>query len=292
MLTQEERFLTGLSALEELTQHDGKPRDFSEKLEKFLERSTPQANPFTSVPPAPDGIYLPTLQELISKHGPFSPGCAILGVCEDGLPILLDLNQPTSGALVVSGDPHTGKTRLLRSILASAGLMNSPFELQAWVYASQPEEYRHLVDSTLAPQVIQRRPQAIHQCIDQLLDLANQRLLDKRGGPTILFIVDDLADFICQLDDESYWAFEWIARIGPQLRLWTIAALSTKTLDWVDDEALGCFPTRALLDVASPLHLQRLAGEAHPHLPALARGFQFCLPYQDHWMPVWMCDPG
>lgn len=292
MLTQEERFLAGLSALEELTQHDGKPRGFSEKLEKFLERSPRQSPAFPSVPPAPAGIYLPSLQELISRYSPFSPGCVILGICEDGLPIVLDLNHPTSGALVVSGDPHSGKTRLLRSILASAGLMNSPLELQAWLYTSQPEEYRHLVYSTLAPQVIQRRPKAIRQWIDQLLDLANQRLLDQSAGPTILILVDDLADFIYQLDEESYWAFEWIARIGPQLRLWTIAALSTHSLEWVDDEALGCFPTRALLDIASPLHLQRLAGEAQPGLPALARGHQFCLPYQDHWMPVWICDPG
>ncbi len=78
--------------------------------------------------------YLPAppanLRTIIQETGPFPAASVILGVCEDGLPFMLDLLDHSSGSLLVAGDRRTGKTTLLKTMLASAAYINNPQEVR------------------------------------------------------------------------------------------------------------------------------------------------------------------
>jgi hypothetical protein len=93
---------------------------------------------------------IPSLAGLIRKIGPQPPYSALVGLCEDGLPFLLDLSDPVPGAVLIAGDPSSGKTRLLQSLLASVGVFSGPQELSYTLITSRPQENALLQDSLTA----------------------------------------------------------------------------------------------------------------------------------------------
>ena len=67
-------------------------------------------------------------------------GSLLLGLAEDGLPVLLDLYDPAPGPLLVAGDGGSGKTAFLQSLARAAGLQDSS-DIQFGVITPFPEEW-------------------------------------------------------------------------------------------------------------------------------------------------------
>ncbi|MGE5223281.1 MAG: FtsK/SpoIIIE domain-containing protein, partial [Omnitrophica WOR_2 bacterium] len=74
------------------------------------------------------GFYVstPNLQSMMEEIYPLPEKRILVGACEDGLPVLMDLSDPALKSIAVVGDPSSGKTRFLQSILLSASLNNRP----------------------------------------------------------------------------------------------------------------------------------------------------------------------
>ena len=61
-----------------------------------------------------------TLASSIAQPAGLPGGSLMLGLAEDGLPVLLDLYDPAPGPLLVAGDGGSGKTALLQSLARAA----------------------------------------------------------------------------------------------------------------------------------------------------------------------------
>lgn len=72
---------------------------------------------------------LPLYQQLIEQEPQFPPVTAILGLAEDGAPLLIRLPSPDVAHILVAGANGAGKTTLLYSIVASLALAGEPDEI-------------------------------------------------------------------------------------------------------------------------------------------------------------------
>jgi hypothetical protein len=173
---------------------------------------------------------LPSLSELFATHPDLPAQNAILGVCEDQLPMLLDLHDPSPGSVLVVGDERQQQLDLLRMVVMSVVLRNSPRGVQFIVFSHLPDAWWDWVEE----QGFDRyclgvlgvdTPEAM-DWIQQLTDWTEQRRTGQRTGPPVILLLDTL-NFIPKLALDLRLNFELLVQEGPQARIWPIAAIST-----------------------------------------------------------------
>jgi len=232
----------------------------------------------------------PSLQSVLSESIFFPPSSVLLGSCEDGVPLHLDLTNPAAGSLLICGDPGSGKSRLLSAILTSAAWLNSPEQVSYYLLVRKTDEFSDLADPDHC-QAIQAtdKPQAA-ELIKELLEEIEIR---KRGvpGPAIVLAIDDLANLLRTLDDSGFSDLYRLVRHGPRMQVWTIATLSTRYLQWIDRRMLDAFRTHLLGSTTDALVARRLAGDIEQFLQSLTAGQQFGVCFRGEWVKFWVCAP-
>jgi len=288
MLTMEERLLATLNALE-LSSGDGE--DTADLAKLFnLQPSPPILLPGQETGTDADAPV--SLDTLLQERTGFTRGSVVIGVCEDGLPFVLNLNNDPPASILIAGDPGSGKTRLLRAILVSAMVINQPEDVNFCVVTPAPQEYADLVHTDHCSGLLRSRSLEARKLVNHLLEIADRRQYRDDHGPAQLLVIDDLADFVHGLDDAAYWGFEWLVRIGAQVRIWIIASQSSGSMSWLEDDLLEAFPLHVLGSLASQHDLLALTGSAYLDLQPLARGRQFYVPCDDTWLRIWLCESG
>jgi len=270
--------MIGLRVLERL-KPKRKNRQESEKLDWEL----PSAEiPYESPP---------SLQELLQHLDPISPCSIVLGACEDGLPFLLDLNNPAPGALLIAGDPASGKTRLLRSILTSAVLLNRADDVSFFISAAQPVEYISLVEAPHLRNLVMPDEPALDHLISSLASTAEKRMHSGQALPACILVIDDLMALYRWVDENVLASFQWLLQYGPAARIWTLAAISSPDAGRMDEGLLAGFPTRLVGHIQSAQYGSYLSGSLRLDTTAIQSGTQFFVPFGEEWIPFWVVDP-
>jgi S-DNA-T family DNA segregation ATPase FtsK/SpoIIIE len=93
--------------------------------------------------PREDGEMV-RLLPLASRLGEIPRQAAVLGLDEEGVPLLLRLPSPEVGHVLVSGTTGSGKTALARSMVLSLALHNRQGEVQLVVIDPKGRGYESL----------------------------------------------------------------------------------------------------------------------------------------------------
>jgi len=167
---------------------------------------------------------LPTLQEVLANLPIQLPNVALLGICEDGVPLLLDLQNARLGSLLVVADDLRSSQHLLDIIRLSLTYQNRPHELQI-LWGSE----RSIPGSTAMLKTVALHDREMERTLIHLADIAESRQHGKLLGPTLILLLDDL-NLATEIDREARWAMEFLLRNGAQQRVWIVAAQDTASL--------------------------------------------------------------
>lgn len=184
-----------------------------------------------------------SLHDLLNRLGPLPPYSAMIGVCEDGLPYLLDLADPSPGSILAVADEYCGKTRLLQAILASASALNAAEQVSFTVLAPNPGEYEMLHGLDSCSGVISAFDRAASEVVVELAELADQRINGRGHGPIEILAIDDLAAFMQNNDYEVNCYLNWLIANGPHGAVWPISAINTGQLWRIRDGLLEAYGT-------------------------------------------------
>jgi hypothetical protein len=259
-----------------------------------IERPSPKTtNRGVSVDPVPHDSTLqihyptPSLENLIQELAPLPTQTVVIGVYDDGLPIFLDLTNPTSGSILLAGAAGCGKTRLLASMVKSVSMVTPHRKLRIagitdnlkeWqVNASSPHSYRWTLPGSLEAANL----------IHELARICEQRRDGREEGSVLLLVIDGLANVIDKLDTESIDLLAWLVNNGPASRVWTFATLDTSQVlgpikvveafgTWLFGNTCAKQPEMDLLQFP-----QDIAASLIP-------GAQFCLKMEGEWLRFWI----
>lgn len=224
------------------------------------------------------------LSELLHRLGPLPPCSALMGVCEDGLPFLLDLEDPTPGSILVVADDGSGKTALLRSILASTSVLNRSEEVAFTIVTPNPGKYENLEDLDNCRTVLSTFERDASELVVELADLAEQRKNMRNQGTVEVLAIDDLAAFVQNNDYEVNTRLRWLIAQGPQAAIWPIATVKTGQLWRIQDGIYEAFGTTFVgrtssSQLPSGLGLTTMRQE----VPGV-----FTVPMGDEWIRFWI----
>lgn len=125
-------------------------------------------------------------------------GTALLGVAADGVPLLIRLASPDVTHVLISGAKASGKTELIRTILASLALFQKPRELQFVVIASKPNAFEFLAHT---PHLLGDPASSSEYALQHLrwLETELERREQQRvARPRLVVAVDDAGAFLAE----------------------------------------------------------------------------------------------
>ncbi|HZD57910.1 MAG TPA: hypothetical protein VE136_14360, partial [Anaerolineales bacterium] len=178
-------------------------------LQKLKPEMVPNFDQVGELPAADARIEAPQtgaplrLEEYIDSVRPLPEMTLLLGKCEDGLPILVDLENPACGSILINSAPEAQGRYLLRTLLASARLLNRGNQVQYSLITSEKSYYGKLAAASQWRHDYHPANRAAGVHILEISALVEQRYSGRRRGPAILVAIDDLEAFARGSMDEE-----------------------------------------------------------------------------------------
>ena len=209
---------------------------------------------------------------------------ALLGLCQDGLPVLFDLADSRPGPLLILGNTGSGKARLQQQIVSSLMHNNTSEHFQFSVISSHPK-WRELINKAKQEKYwIDLSGENTAEPGEQIIraaELAERKYMQNQEDLAILILVDDLS-FIFHQDAEVQLNFEWLCKNGPQVKVWLVASLETQAAlsmgRWI-----RYFRTRILGEMPEKVS-NRLGLYEYSHAESLIPGTEFAVFINDSWL--------
>ena len=206
----------------------------------------------------------------------------LLGLGSEGLPVMLDLADPTPGPLLILADAGAGKTHLLRFIAGQISYNHHPDEVQFCTLTSYPEQWpaydqlehcRGILDCSQASAA--NRFAAV---------IGQVRAMPVRAA--LLLLIDDP----CVLHPQALDLLHWLLQSGPSTRIWPVVALNAgQALDV--SEWVSRFRTRIFGRIADPAPAEEFTPAPDAGLENLQpspAGEQFSMRSNGHWLRFWV----
>lgn len=242
---------------------------------------TPQftvENPFASL----------SIAQLLKQYRNLPDRTAILGVCDDGLPVLLDLADSTPGSILIGAAELTGVKQLLDLALITTLSRSTRQDVEVLVVSRAPEEWEvfgqfpggHRVE--ILPVYERRSGSAILQLCKNL----DQRMNGRPDETIRLFILDDLNQ-INHIDFDVRVNFQWLAKEGPRFGIWTMAGIAEENVQR-SDRYLSSFQTRILGRFEDSFQAGWFANARPPETSTFHPTQQFTTRINRNWMNFWL----
>jgi len=128
---------------------------------------------------------------------------AVLGLAEDGSPLLLDITSPRATPILLSGESGAGKTTLLRAIAVSLALCSKQSQMQLCIIAPDrqktPSNQGGLESLDYLPHMLTPVVKSVEDAAELLDFMATEvdfRTQNNLLQPRIALLLDDVGDLI------------------------------------------------------------------------------------------------
>jgi S-DNA-T family DNA segregation ATPase FtsK/SpoIIIE len=203
-----------------------------------------------------------SLLSLCGKLTTIPPSCAVLGVDEGGAPLLVRLDSPDVGHILVAGTTGSGKTALARTLLLSLAMHNHPGQLQLALIdpkgrglgtlAGLPHIWR-------AAGVAQDTGVAVALLNDLVEEMA-RRDAAGRSLPRLVVAVDELADLLQTGGKAVAETLTRLTQRGREAGIHVVAATQRPSAALVGGLMKANFPVRLVGSVVSAEDARVAAG--------------------------------
>jgi len=221
----------------------------------------------------------PSLERVLSEIGSLPRQALFIGIASDGLPVLLNLHDPTPGPMLVIGEKGAGKTSLLRAISRALCLTHSEGDAQYGVITTRPQEWEQVEITAHRVGIFDSNQTGAQELVQSLASWAHS---NRDTMQSVLVLVDDLAA-VLNMEQEALQHFRWLLLRGPARRVWPIVTLQAEhygeVLPWLVN-----FRTRVFGRVTDPEISLALGGDQKSALDQLQPGTQFSLRENGDWL--------
>ncbi len=231
---------------------------------------------------------VPTLEEVLDELHPLPAYSLLLGLCEDGLPLILDLTDPYSGSFLIAGDNGFTNFQLLYSLLTSGYKINTPTEVNLHFISPQVDK---LIELHKQPSFKIGFDPTRPECeilVEEMVNLIHQRQGTLDIQPIHILAIDGLDLLFQTLSPEAQEWFIWLQENGPEAGLWIFASIESKRINKSQTSLIDGFPSRILGNIQSPRLMRYLSGLSRNRLDDLIPNGQFLVQSEGETHKIWL----
>jgi S-DNA-T family DNA segregation ATPase FtsK/SpoIIIE len=180
------------------------------------------------------------------------PLTAVLGLDQEGVPLLLRLPSPNVAHALIAGTTGSGKTALARTMVASLALHNSQRNLQLVLVDPKGRGFLPFegLPHLLVP-VVTRVDEAL-SVLQRLVAEMERRDAEGRCEPGLVVVLDELADLVQVGGREMEAALTRLTQRGREAGLHLVACTQKPSAAVIGGLVKSNFPVRLVGSVASP----------------------------------------
>lgn len=231
-------------------------------------------------PPKP---VLPTVSSVMARFNPLPAEALFLGVAEDGLPVLLNVEDPVPGPVLIVGDAGTGKTNFLKSIASGVQLTHADKEIQYGIITSYLEEWNGFQRSSNCVDIFPAHKTDAENFINSVSSWAHS---SRRDSQAVLLLIDDITS-IFKMDFEARQSLRWLLLRGPSRKVWPIITMNPDSLNEIHPWDTF-FHTRIFGKIDDQKLSQTMTQSENVQLQRLNAGAQFMIREDDQWLKFWV----
>jgi S-DNA-T family DNA segregation ATPase FtsK/SpoIIIE len=216
--------------------------------------------------PDPQPIRLLPLQHKLAQRDELPPVTAVMGLSDEGAPLLARLPSPRVGHLLIAGEAGSGKSALLRSIVASLALRHGRRQLGLVLIAPrQRGVFGPLAGLPHLLRPVASEPEDIARALQSLVCWMPSRC---NGGhprePRIVVAVDGLDELMTLpgVQAQAWGALAQLAERGREAGIHLVACAQKPTGQAIEDLIEGNFPVRLVGRVAAGPRPRELPAES------------------------------
>lgn len=207
--------------------------------------------------PKPRPVTLLQILDCIDK---WQPGMALLGLSDEGVPLLLRITSPEVPHVLIAGTTGSGKSELQRTIVTSMVLTQSARDVQFILIDPKARPFRIFQN---APHVI-RYLTTVNEIVEALRSvvlLMEHRDERHENSPLIIMVIDELADLIFQAGDQVETPLMRLVQRGREAGIHVIAATQRPSSAVLSGLLKANFPLRLVGKVVSLEDARVAAGQ-------------------------------
>ncbi|HEX2910426.1 MAG TPA: DNA translocase FtsK [Chloroflexia bacterium] len=212
--------------------------------------------------PRPDPVAVHLFPVMRNLPGELPPNSPILGLDENGVPLLLRLDSPDIAHIMISGTTGSGKTVLARSMIASLALQNPPEDVRMLLIDPKGRGYRDFngLPNLICP-VVTDPQDGLHRLRWAVRHMEKR---DESGvsTPLLVIFIDELADLIMVGGKEMEYLVTRLTQRGREAGIHVVACTQKPSASVIGGIAKSNFPTRVVGKVVSPEDARLASGMA------------------------------
>lgn len=210
----------------------------------------------------------PSIHSIIKSYGPFPPYSLVVGICQDGLPFMIGLDNPKSGSLLVVSDNSIEKTQLLRTLILSACMINNSDQISLSIITNKNDHYSDIMKYPNCQAIIDPYNKEAGEMVIEYASIVEQRRTGRELGGAMLLFIDDNESFHPMLSDYSvYLNLKTLVTMGPKSGIWPIITINPAAIHSSKGQLLRSFGTYIFQKVSNdPMLLPSPNPTNHPEL--------------------------
>jgi S-DNA-T family DNA segregation ATPase FtsK/SpoIIIE len=221
----------------------------------------------------PQPVRLLPLQHRLAERsdsGGIPFGSAVLGLADDGAPLLVRLPSPQVAHMLIAGTTGSGKSALAQTIITSLALHHRPSQLSFVLIDPKRRAFGPLAGLPHLLRPVLSEPAVITATLERLVQLMLERDREGRvpangerpGEARVVVVIDELADLLMMGGQEAQHALTRLAQRGREAGLHVIACTQKPATAVVGSLAKANFPVRLVGRVTSPEEAKIATGYA------------------------------
>ncbi len=193
------------------------------------------------------------LLELCGRLTSVPPTCAVLGIDEGGIPLLLRLDSPDVAHVLLAGTTGSGKTALARTLLLSLAMHNHPGHVQLVLLDPKGRGFAPLagLPHVWRGQGVVQDAAAAAATLQDLVAEMERRDRAGRQLPRLVVAIDELADLLQTGGKPVAEALTRLTQRGREAGLHVVAATQRPAAALVGGLVKANFPIRLVGSVTS-----------------------------------------
>jgi S-DNA-T family DNA segregation ATPase FtsK/SpoIIIE len=192
------------------------------------------------------------LLPLCRRLAEIPPCTAVLGLDEEGTPLLLCLPSADVAHVLIAGRTGSGKTELARTMMASLAMYNRLGEVQLVLIDPKGRGFTPFVDLPHLLYPLVEDVEGTSEVLRRLVVEMERRDHEKVTQPQVVVFVDELADLMMVGGKEMEQLLTRLLQRGRGAGIHVVACVQKPTVAIIGSLVKSNFPVRIVGSVASP----------------------------------------